>query len=52
MKSYTLKKVHGTLLLKGGGMMITGKDSISLQVLEAFTQKQKLADIAAVFKRV
>lgn len=30
-------------------MMITGKDPISLQVLEAFTQKQKLADIAAAF---
>lgn len=31
-------------------MMITGKDPISLQVLEAFTQNhQKLADIAAVF---
>ncbi|UYB50100.1 hypothetical protein OCI51_25930 (plasmid) [Lysinibacillus capsici] len=29
--------------------MITGKDPISLQVLEAFTQKQKLADIAATF---
>ena len=29
--------------------MITGKDPISLQVLEAFTQKQKLADIAAAF---
>lgn len=30
-------------------MMITGKDLISLQVLEAFTKKQKLADIAATF---
>ncbi len=29
--------------------MITGKDPISLQVLEAFTQKQKLSDIAAAF---
>ncbi len=29
--------------------MITGKDPISLQVLEAFTAKQKLADIAAAF---
>ena len=30
-------------------MMITGKDPISLHVLEAFAQKQKLADIAAAF---
>lgn len=30
-------------------MMITGKDPISLQVLEAFTRKLKLADIAAAF---
>lgn len=29
--------------------MITGKDPISLQVLEAFTQKQKLATIAQTF---
>jgi len=30
-------------------MVITGKDSISLQVLEAFTKKHKLADIVANF---
>lgn len=30
-------------------MMITGKDPISLQVLEAFTQQQKLVDIAVAF---
>lgn len=29
--------------------MITGKDPISLQVLEAFTQQQKLVDIAVAF---
>ena len=29
--------------------MITGKDPISLQVLEAFKGKYKLADIAAAF---
>lgn len=50
LNNYTfLNKKCMVHFLKGVSVMITGKDSISLQVLEAFTKKQKLADIAASF---